>query len=103
KLSSSSQQGIISRSINLVLHSSPFWKKVQRFPPRSRVLGVPIPNRRFPVSDSFLLIMSGKYVIGAIAASFPIAYLCDTLVSDVKIFGGLHSGYSLEQGMVGGN
>ncbi|CAL1385089.1 unnamed protein product [Linum trigynum] len=32
--------------------------------------------------------MSGKYVIGAIAASFPIAYLCDTLVSDVKIFGG---------------
>ncbi|XP_004493502.1 uncharacterized protein [Cicer arietinum] len=32
--------------------------------------------------------MSGKYIISAIVGSFGIAWVCDTTVSDRKIFGG---------------
>ncbi|XP_047317607.1 uncharacterized protein LOC124921051 [Impatiens glandulifera] len=38
------------------------------------------------VQDQF--IMSGKYIVGAIVASFPVAYVLDHIVSDYKIFGG---------------
>ncbi|CAN1173003.1 hypothetical protein LINPERPRIM_LOCUS8983 [Linum perenne] len=32
--------------------------------------------------------MSGKYIMGALAGSFVVAYVCDRIVSDEKIFGG---------------
>ncbi|KAG0452844.1 hypothetical protein HPP92_025254 [Vanilla planifolia] len=32
--------------------------------------------------------MSAKYIIGALVGSFGIAYLCDNLIADQKIFGG---------------
>lgn len=32
--------------------------------------------------------MTAKYIIGSIAGSFVIAYVCDHLVSERKIFGG---------------
>ena len=32
--------------------------------------------------------MSAKYIIGALAGSFGIAYVCDNLIADKKIFGG---------------
>ncbi|KAJ6332038.1 hypothetical protein OIU76_010422 [Salix suchowensis] len=38
------------------------------------------------VNDS--LKMSGKYIVSAIVGSFAIAYVCDYVVSDKKIFGG---------------
>ncbi|CAN1255429.1 hypothetical protein LINPERPRIM_LOCUS8983 [Linum perenne] len=31
--------------------------------------------------------MSGKYIMGALAGSFVVAYVCDRIVSDEKIFG----------------
>ncbi|XP_059309279.1 uncharacterized protein LOC132614754 [Lycium barbarum] len=32
--------------------------------------------------------MAGKYIIGSIVGSFAVAYVCDTVISDGKIFGG---------------
>ncbi|XP_020112354.1 uncharacterized protein LOC109726941 [Ananas comosus] len=32
--------------------------------------------------------MGAKFIIGSVAASFAIAYLCDKLIADLKIFGG---------------
>ncbi|XP_062153769.1 uncharacterized protein LOC133861954 [Alnus glutinosa] len=32
--------------------------------------------------------MAGKYIIGAILGSFAVAYTCDHIISDKKIFGG---------------
>ncbi|EMS62840.1 hypothetical protein TRIUR3_00822 [Triticum urartu] len=32
--------------------------------------------------------MSGKYIIGSLVGSLGIAYVCDAIVSDKKIFGG---------------
>ncbi|XP_078439330.1 uncharacterized protein LOC144709620 [Wolffia australiana] len=32
--------------------------------------------------------MSTKYIVGALAGSFVVAYVCDTLIADKKIFGG---------------
>ncbi|KAK6932169.1 Protein of unknown function DUF1138 [Dillenia turbinata] len=32
--------------------------------------------------------MSAKYIIGSVIASFGVAYVCDTTISDGKIFGG---------------
>ncbi|XP_050230316.1 uncharacterized protein LOC126679344 [Mercurialis annua] len=32
--------------------------------------------------------MAGKYITGALAGSFVIAYVCDQIISDKKIFGG---------------
>ncbi|KAK9692330.1 hypothetical protein RND81_09G257000 [Saponaria officinalis] len=32
--------------------------------------------------------MASKYILGSLAGSFVIAYVCDTLMSDHKIFGG---------------
>lgn len=32
--------------------------------------------------------MSTKYIIGAVAASFAVSYVCDLLIADKKIFGG---------------
>ncbi|KAG0452863.1 hypothetical protein HPP92_025527 [Vanilla planifolia] len=32
--------------------------------------------------------MSAKYIIGGLVGSFGIAYLCDNLIADQKIFGG---------------
>ncbi|KAH7543527.1 hypothetical protein FEM48_Zijuj02G0193400 [Ziziphus jujuba var. spinosa] len=32
--------------------------------------------------------MAGKYVIGSLAGSFAIAYVCDTTISERKLFGG---------------
>ncbi|XP_039128710.1 uncharacterized protein LOC120264891 [Dioscorea cayenensis subsp. rotundata] len=32
--------------------------------------------------------MSGKYIIGGLAGSFAIAYFCDVLIAEKKIFGG---------------
>ncbi|KMZ70221.1 hypothetical protein ZOSMA_1G01940 [Zostera marina] len=32
--------------------------------------------------------MTTKYIVGSVLASFAFAYVCDTLVSDHKIFGG---------------
>ena len=34
--------------------------------------------------------MSAKYIIGAGFGSLGIAYVCDSLVSDYKIFGGMN-------------
>ncbi|CAN0910031.1 hypothetical protein LINGRAHAP2_LOCUS26093 [Linum grandiflorum] len=36
--------------------------------------------------------MSGKYIMGALAGSFVVAYVCDRIVSDEKIFGGTTPG-----------
>ncbi|KAL6195972.1 hypothetical protein ACLB2K_031589 [Fragaria x ananassa] len=36
--------------------------------------------------------MSAKYIIGSILASFGVAYVCDTTISDRKIFGGTTPG-----------
>jgi hypothetical protein len=32
--------------------------------------------------------MAAKYIVGALVGSLGVAYVCDTLVSDKKIFGG---------------
>ena len=32
--------------------------------------------------------MAAKYIIGSLAASFAVAYVCDNIISDKKIFGG---------------
>ncbi|KAM0954462.1 hypothetical protein DsansV1_C01g0011301 [Dioscorea sansibarensis] len=32
--------------------------------------------------------MSGKYIIGSLAGTFAIAYICDVLIAEKKIFGG---------------
>ena len=32
--------------------------------------------------------MTAGYIVGSLVGSFAIAYLCDTIVSDKKIFGG---------------
>lgn len=32
--------------------------------------------------------MATKYIIGSIAGSFVVAYVCDTVISDGKLFGG---------------
>ena len=32
--------------------------------------------------------MSAKYIVGALVGSLGVAYVCDTIVSDKKIFGG---------------
>ncbi len=32
--------------------------------------------------------MALKYIIGSLAASFAVAYVCDTSISDGKLFGG---------------
>ncbi|KAJ9684768.1 hypothetical protein PVL29_016976 [Vitis rotundifolia] len=32
--------------------------------------------------------MASKYIIGSVAASFAVAYICDCSVSDGKLFGG---------------
>ncbi|KAK4770904.1 hypothetical protein SAY87_031436 [Trapa incisa] len=42
--------------------------------------------------------MAAAKIIGAIAASFAVAYVCDTLVSDQKIFGGSTPGTVLNKG-----
>ncbi|OIW11457.1 hypothetical protein TanjilG_26823 [Lupinus angustifolius] len=36
--------------------------------------------------------MSGKYIVSAIVASFGVAYVCDRIISDHKIFGGTTPG-----------
>lgn len=39
--------------------------------------------------------MAAKYIVGALVGSIGVAYVCDTIVSDKKIFGGE---YHLTQG-----
>ncbi|CAL0310068.1 unnamed protein product [Lupinus luteus] len=36
--------------------------------------------------------MSAKHIIAAVVASFGVAYVCDTTISDSKIFGGTTPG-----------
>ncbi|KAF3450089.1 hypothetical protein FNV43_RR06169 [Rhamnella rubrinervis] len=36
--------------------------------------------------------MAAKYIIGSVAATFAVAYVCDNTISDKKIFGGTTPG-----------
>ncbi|KAL1351284.1 hypothetical protein HN51_015207 [Arachis hypogaea] len=42
--------------------------------------------------------MSAKYIISAIVGSFGIAYVCDSIISDRKIFGGTTPGTVANKG-----
>ncbi|RYR51784.1 hypothetical protein Ahy_A06g026759 [Arachis hypogaea] len=46
----------------------------------------------------YSLIMSAKYIISAIVGSFGIAYVCDSIISDRKIFGGTTPGTVANKG-----
>ncbi|PKA47797.1 hypothetical protein AXF42_Ash020200 [Apostasia shenzhenica] len=46
------------------------------------------PRKRRKRKGTECPIMSAKYVIGAVVGSFVIAYACDKLIADKKIFGG---------------
>ncbi|PHT80631.1 hypothetical protein T459_13646 [Capsicum annuum] len=49
----------------------------------------PVSYYSFAVSSSFRSSkMATKYIIGSCVASFAVAYVCDTVISDGKLFGG---------------
>ncbi|XBI34481.1 hypothetical protein VPH35_120282 [Triticum aestivum] len=57
-------------------------------PPQTRA-SPPSPRRRRRANtDRSRAAMSGKYIIGSLVGSLGIAYVCDAIVSDKKIFGG---------------
>lgn len=37
--------------------------------------------------------MAGKYIVGALAGSFVVAFTCDYIIADKKIFGGKLSSF----------